>query len=185
MLRQMRAVLICFALLSLTSCAYPIRYDGPYSGRVIDADTREPIEGVVVLGTWSIFHNNLAGGSHTLYDARETVTDKKGEFSIPGMGLRVSSNLEPMSVLIFKSGYSYIGSTSWPAFKLSSYYRETIKWEGHRAILPIKKLSQHDREKQGTPYFPLEVQEKKLSPLMIEEINKESIYLGLPPYPKN
>ena len=177
MLRQMRAVLICFALLSLTSCAYPIRYDGPYSGRVIDADTREPIEGVVVLGTWSIFHNNLAGGSHTFYDARETVTDKKGEFSIPGMGLRVSSNLDPMDVLIFKSGYSYIGSTSWDALKISSYYREMIKWEGDRVILPLKKVTFEERKKMGLPSRPNAPINKMR--MLTDEINKARLTCGL------
>jgi hypothetical protein len=177
--------LTALLILVLSSCTYPIRYDGPYLGRVVDEETREPIEGVVVLGTWSIFHNNVAGGYHTFYDARETVTDKKGEFTMPGMGLRIFSNLDPMSVLIFKSGYSYIGPASWSAFKISSYARERIKWEGDRAILPIKKLSPSERKQQLTPYFPMEIQSKKICSELIREINKEEAFLGHPLYPED
>jgi hypothetical protein len=39
-------------LMFTAGCAYPIRYDGPYEGRVIEAETKQPIEGVVVLGVW-------------------------------------------------------------------------------------------------------------------------------------
>jgi len=171
-------LLTALLALALSGCLYPVRYDGPYLGRVIDEETREPIEGVVVLGTWDIFHNNLAGGNHTFYDARETVTDKKGEFTMEGMGLRVFSNLEPMSVLIFKSGYKYLGSTSWPAFKISTYYRDRIKWEGDRAILPIRKLTMAERKQQGGP--PIEAPESKMQK-MIVELNKDRIDLGLKP----
>jgi hypothetical protein len=178
-------LLTALLALALSGCLYPVRYDGPYLGRVIDEETREPIEGVAVLGTWDIFHNNLAGGNHTFYDARETVTDKKGEFTVEGMGLRMFSNLDPMRVLIFKSGYSYIGPASWPAFKISSYARERIKWEGDRAILPIKKLSPLERERQSAPYFPAELQSKKTCPKLIREINKEETFLGRTPYPED
>ena len=89
-------------------CAYPIRYDGPYQGRVIDAETKQPIEGVVVLGVWYKEEPNVAGSTSTFYDAKETVTDKNGDFKIPGMGLKILSNVGTMNVLIFKAGYEYM-----------------------------------------------------------------------------
>ena len=177
----MQSLLIILLFSLVAGCAQPLRYDGPYLGRVIDADTREPIEGVVVLGTWSVMHPNVAGGYHTFYDARETVTDGMGEFTIPGMGLRVFSRLEPMSVLIFKSGYSYIGSTSWDALKISSYYREMIKWEGDRAIFPIRKLTMAERKKDDSmPIRPLGTVNKMK--LITKELNRERAMLGFEPF---
>jgi hypothetical protein len=120
----------------------------------------------------------VGGGYHTFYDARETVTDKKGEFTMPGMGLRIFSKLEPMDVLIFKAGYSYIGPASWPAFKISSYARERIKWEGDRAILPLKKLTAEERNKQIVPSPPHEARNKDIY-IMIQEINKDRMARGL------
>jgi hypothetical protein len=86
------------------------------------------------------------------------------------------SNLEPMSVLIFKAGYAYIGSVAWNSLTFSDYYRERIKWEGDRAIFPLKKLTMEERKKQGGP--PMETPEKKM-PLMLKEINKDRIEQGL------
>jgi len=56
-----------------------------FSGRVIDADTLEPIEGAVVVAVW---HKNWPGigtGADTKFKmAREVLTDTNGEWSIKG-----------------------------------------------------------------------------------------------------
>ncbi len=98
-------ILSILLLISVTGCipAYTIRYDETFSGKVVDAETGEPVEGAVVLGVWYV--SMIYGSKY--YDARETVTDKNGEFSIHGKGLRIMSNLEPMDILIFKAGYKY------------------------------------------------------------------------------
>src|SRR4030043_303076 len=102
------AVLNILMVLATFTCAYGIRYDGPYSGRVIDADTGAPVEGVVVLGVWNTEQITPGGAVHNFHDARETVTDKNGEFEIPGKGLMLLSNVTPMDVLIFKAGYEHM-----------------------------------------------------------------------------
>ncbi len=82
----MKKLVILFIGISffLPGCAYPFRYDGTYKGKVVDADTGQPIEGVVVLGVWETVTITPAGGTHDYYDAKETVTDKNGEFLISG-----------------------------------------------------------------------------------------------------
>lgn len=181
-----KSVLLVFAMLLLfnTGCSYAVRYDGTYKGKVIDADTGEPIEGAVVLGTWYTVSHTVAGGVHSYYNARETSTDKSGEFSIPGMGLRIMSNLEPMNFLIFKSGYEYIGPAHWESLKVDELLSKKIKWEGNKPIIPLKKLTMEQRRKQGTPSISSEAQESKKTPLFIREINKEEIQFGRPPYPE-
>jgi hypothetical protein len=160
-----------------TGCMYAIRYDGTYRGKVVDADTREPIEGVVVLGTWSELHPNPGGGYHTYYDARETVTDKDGGFSIKGQGLRIMSNLEPMGILIFKAGYSY-EQESWDSLKTGLYSKERIKWEDDKPIFPLKKLTMEDRKRQSVP-DPITGAPKSKIKLMVNEINKDRVTQGL------
>ena len=111
-----KKLLSILILISLTGCFgyYSlVRYDRSYKGKVIDADTGEPIEAAVVLGVWNKEYPTPGGGVSEFYDARETVTDKNGEFSISGMGLRVMSNLEPMDVVIFKAGYEHLGYMQW------------------------------------------------------------------------
>ena len=47
----MKKSLLFLSILIILSqgCSYAVRYDGTYSGKVVDADTGEPIEGAVVL----------------------------------------------------------------------------------------------------------------------------------------
>lgn len=170
-----------FLLILFTSCMYALRYDAAYKGRVIDADTKEPIEGVVVLGVWDVLHPDVAGGFHTFHDAKETVTDKNGEFSISGMGLRVISNLEPMNVLIFKAGYEHIGMGPWDSLKEDILLKKKIKWNGNKAIIPLRKLTMEERGKRliGKESIPDNKQK-----LLIRELNKEKTELGKPTYPE-
>lgn len=149
----MRKILLIFILtslvLSFTSCYgfAVIRKDGPYEGRVIDVDTGEPIEGVVVLGVWYKEIPTPGGTVSEYYDAQETVTDKNGEFKIDGLGLKILSNVAPMDVLIFKAGYTYYGLMTWKEIK------GLYKTEGNKAIIRLKKLKMEERRKQGTPDF--------------------------------
>ena len=184
-------LILIYLVMSVTSCYgfAVVRKDGPYEGRVIDVDTGEPIEGVVVLGVWYKQHPGSGGAVSEYYDAMETVTDKKGEFKINGLGLLIISNVIPMDVLIFKAGYEY-ESGLWSALKK---YAKKIKWEGDKAIIPLKKLTMEERRKQGTPDFYIgERYDKKENithsclpkniKLLPKEVNKELLEQGLKPY---
>jgi hypothetical protein len=57
-----------------TGCVYSVaRYDGPYEGRIVDAVTGNPIQGVVVLGVWYKVLPTVAGGVSSYFDARGTI----------------------------------------------------------------------------------------------------------------
>lgn len=164
--------LSCILFLLLAGCCYPVRYDGPYKGRVIDADTGQPIEGVVVLGVWYKVAVTPAGGVSSYYDAAETVTDKNGNFEIRGLGLMILTNVDVMDVLIFKAGYQYMGSGPWDSFKEDKILRKRIKWDDERAIIPLRKLTVEERKKQGSPDFPSEAPRDRIRKIL-EEINKD------------
>ncbi len=179
-----KSILITFisilGILNLSSC-YAARIDGPYKGKVIDSDTGQPIEGVVVLGAWYKQYPGAAGALSTYYDATETVTDKYGDFEIKGLGLLVLSNVIPMDVLIFKAGYGYIGVGPWESFKLDGgLLPKKIRWEGDKAIIPLRKLTLEERNKQGSPDYPSKAPEEKIM-LMLKEINKDRTERGLKP----
>lgn len=165
-------VTLVFFSIFLSSC-YAARIDGPYKGRIIDADTREPIGGVVVLGTWDREAITPGGATHTYYDAMETMTDRNGDFEIKGLGLLVLSNVIPMNVLIFKAGYEY-DSGPWRGLKsrgrkwhedeksydtvsntkvIKPVFDSKLKvtWEGDKAIIPLRKLTMEERRKQRIP----------------------------------
>jgi hypothetical protein len=160
-------------------CGYLMRYDGPYKGKVVDADTGKPIEGVVVLGEWYKETPTPAGAVSSYYDARETVTDKNGEFEIPGMGLKILSTVAPMNVLIFKAGYEYI-DVPWVSFQIDEILKQKIAWKGKKAIIPLRKLTTEERKKSGTfPSTPPTEAPLDKVRLMLKEINKEAMERGL------
>ena len=174
-------ILIMLLIIATGGCDYLVRYDGPYKGKVVDADTRTPIKGVVVLGVWYKETPTPAGAVSSYYDSKETVTDKNGEFEIPGMGLKIFSTVAPMNVLIFKVGYEYIGLGPWESFKMDPIFRKKIAWEGKKAIIPLRKLTMEERNQKGSPDFSAQIPGEKME-LMLEEINSDRSERGLDPY---
>lgn len=173
-----KLIALIYFLLFLPACAYPLRYDGPYEGRIIDAETGHPLEGVVVLGVWYKEEPTVAGAVSSYYDAKETVTDKNGNFYIPGKGLKILSNVGVMNVLIFKAGYEHKGLWTWEAFKKDSGLN--VKWEGNKAIIPLRKLTMEERKKRliSRP----DITDKKMKFLTLE-LNREYIETeGFSPY---
>ena len=90
-----------------------------FRGRVIDADTKEPIEGAVVVAAWYKARDTIAGESTSLKDVKECLTDKSGkwlirgskgrnDWPIPYLSLFIPYLREP-EFIIFKPGYC-----SWP-----------------------------------------------------------------------
>ena len=112
-LRIFQAVLL---LLLLSGCTVTNKF-GPYMGKVVDAETEMPIEGAVVFMKCGSLSPTLAGSQYHYIDAKEVLTDSKGEFYIE---LRVNT-LRPGHVweypkfIIFKPGYgvfpNYPGSS--------------------------------------------------------------------------
>lgn len=84
-----------------------------YQGWVVDAETKEPLQGAVALIEWieaGTFMSLTTG-----YSA-ETLTDENGYFSIPNYGRSFNlfqSDNPLVRFIIFKSGYEYIGGYGW------------------------------------------------------------------------
>ena len=94
-----------------------------FKGRVIDTDTKEPIEGAVVVAKWLKERATVAGPSSELKDVKEALTDKNGEWVIKGPKGRSGGGITAIftfltgiyytkapEFIIFKPGYC-----SWPA----------------------------------------------------------------------
>lgn len=91
-----------------SGCAIYHHY-GPYYGKVIDAETKQPLEGAAVLAVYYTLSYGPAGSNSHYLDAQETVTDKNGEFKIPSLNsftFRPLQSFEPYTwFTIFKPGY--------------------------------------------------------------------------------
>lgn len=77
----------CFIFLTILLMSFSISYaelysGGPWRGRVIDADTKEPIEGAVVVAVWERRYDCGFNNPTYFQEAREVLTDKEGRFEI-------------------------------------------------------------------------------------------------------
>ena len=169
---SVRLLLMALLLQLFGGCVSLAYFEGDYHGKVIDAETLQPIEGAVVLGVWSKGYPGAGGIAHEYYDARETVTNENGDFTIKGMGPRAITHLEKMNIVIFKVGYEEVGLTSWESLKDAIYYRDRVKWEGNKAIIPLDRLSLEQRRKRFDA-SPTGVPLNKLKKLL-EEIEREN-----------
>ena len=103
----------CF---SFSTSAYSwLLYSKPeFRGRVIDAETKQPIEGAVVVVLYEKWEfGGPGGGSARPFDAKETMTDKNGEFYFPSYTTIIGplSRNDRADFIIFKPGYRAISST--------------------------------------------------------------------------
>ena len=103
--------LILYAILSvaISGCAIYHHY-GEYSGKIVDAETKQPLEGAVVLVKYYTWTWGSPGGQSSHYlDAQEAVADKKGEFKISSLNafaFRPLATFEPEpGFTIFKPRY--------------------------------------------------------------------------------
>ncbi|MGH8589117.1 MAG: hypothetical protein ACREXX_07195 [Gammaproteobacteria bacterium] len=79
--------LLLFTALLLRGCLN-IYSAKPIEAWIIDAETRQPVEGAVVVARWKLVYG-LEGGGRYDWVVLETVTDKNGRFTFPGWGPRV------------------------------------------------------------------------------------------------
>lgn len=141
-----------------------------FKGRVIDAETKEPIEGAVVVAKWLKERATIAGPSSELKDVKETLTDKNGEWVIKGPKGSWGGDItaiftfltgiyytKPPEFIIFKPGYC-----SWPAGFGIDACKGKIKIEGDvmsakGEMVELPKLkNREDRMKSFTlgPIYP-------------------------------
>lgn len=154
---------------------------GPYTGKVVDKEIGEPLDGAVV---FLRFYTNGVYGISTFVDAVETLTDSKGEFHIPPLTIfhfQLWAEWEPASVIIFKPGYG--------AFPM---HKETLLNDEWKMELPVNKPATiklpklKTREERGRNIgnalsFSTAVPYEKYK-LLFKAANQERVFLGGKPY---
>lgn len=158
-----------------------------FKGKVIDADTKEPIEGAVVVAVWKTERTTPAATHVDLKDVKECLTDKNGKWSIsgpkgrddellPGLSLFIPYTKRPQFI-VFKPGYC-----SWPSGFYIDACKDKLKPQGtvricEGATMELPKLTKRDRMTiiQNIPSLGIagEVEEKlPLFKQLVEEEEK-------------
>lgn len=108
----------------------------PVAARVVDADTHQPLTGVVIMANWELHQGSFTGHAPPCaVDVEEAVTDENGNFRIPGWGpITVDSSCEMRdenpSMILFKSGYRVGGVDNNPMDPLKTVTVSRSAWNG-------------------------------------------------------
>jgi hypothetical protein len=158
---------------------------GPYMGKVVDAETGEPIEGAVVFFVFFTAAPNPGGSSTKVAHAVEVLTDIRGEFSIPAQKITLFRFLHGWEkdgfVTIFKPGYgAFPGhSDSGPKYEISYSLPENTYWT---VKLPKLKSFKEKKDNLGNLFIPgseeIPLHKRKL---ILDLHNEERRSLGFGP----
>jgi hypothetical protein len=95
---------------------------GPWKGKIIDIETKQPLDGVVALAVWERVYRTPAGPNSYFFEAREVLTDKEGRFEIPSYRpinlLPIISYIRGPFFTFFKPGYLSLSGMDFGEFFL-------------------------------------------------------------------
>lgn len=128
-------VLVLFLGLALlgTGCA-----TGPIRSQVLDAQTRQPVPGAIVLGVWTkrVGYPGLASGQ--LVGVKEVEVDDQGRFTLE----RPEASFGEESVTVYKFGYvAWNNEEVFPSFER----RQETKVPGQILLETFPKGGDHER----------------------------------------
>ncbi|PJA83522.1 MAG: hypothetical protein CO147_01295 [Nitrospirae bacterium CG_4_9_14_3_um_filter_44_28] len=175
-------LLLLIVLTAFTGCAVVHTY-GPYYGKVINSETKEPLEGVAVLAVYYTEQHGPAGSVKHYADAQETVTDKNGEFKIPAntaTTFRPLQSFEPWAwFAIFKPGYG-----CYPKHKgvKPMFVPNGTLPDDQYVIIELPKLKTKEERVENQRCEPVLIPKDKYR-RFLNIINYERIDLGLEPVP--
>lgn len=131
----------------------PAEYSAkPIEAWIVDADTKQPLEGVVVVANWQISAGEgmQAGSKYIQLKILETITDKTGRFYFPAWGPEPNPSMfgyiefDDPGLTLFKHGYQFDHLVS--IFEKAPR-RGALRysdWDGK--TIPLKKASADPKE---------------------------------------
>jgi len=162
----------------------------PVEGTVLDAQSGQPLAGIVVVASWQARGSNLDVNSGGQLETLEAVTDGHGHYALPGWGPRIKLfgkvSAVRASLLFFKSGYQAAivtaddtqGMGSVPLVKLKSENRSVKLQTAEQETRPrIEKLDLFNVALRPLLADAAACPWEKI-PAMLREVHKERLALS-------
>ena len=137
--RRFTLVVVAAGLVALAVLAWPAGAAGPWRAQIVDAETGQPLEGVVVLARWD---EKTAGWPHPdrrFHDVDEMQSDTDRRIVIPARDLSRNNRFRAIvgpDIAMFKAGYG----------------RWRFRADGPRPLLEEPSVLER-RAKQGWQHF--------------------------------
>jgi hypothetical protein len=192
---QFRGLLMIAAALLTASCGYftgimgyPDDYyllgrsRSPYTGRVIDAETRQPLEGAVVVARWNRDTFGWVANISKHQAAREVRTDRDGRFVIEARTLErwAPRRTKPPEITILAFGYGFF-----PRFQTHprDFTGSALFANGKGTTIQLRRLDPKERRDQISMLDPFGLSPRPFKdiPQFMQLVNQESEAVGLEP----
>ena len=163
-------------LLPLSACGF-VYHAEPIEGWVVDAETNQPLEGVIIVAHWQLRGGVMEDNPIAQIHIDEAVTDRNGRYAFKGWGPKFAllGHLrdESPGLMFFKSGYKYFGTSNMPGSDTSKsdWNKKTVKLERFKGTL--KEYSNDLGFLRGSLGFVEEDCNWKKTPLILIALDKE------------
>jgi hypothetical protein len=154
-----------------------LRGTGPYRGQVLDATTKRPIAGAVVVAVWTYSSSSVGGNLTHFHDAIEVLTDAQGMFVVdaPAIERHAPRRTDFPNFIVFKPGYLH--------FKGWFASPEAMADRANQTLLGVVKLVRPANRKERLDHLPadpaVEDIPREKVPLFIKALAEERKALGL------
>lgn len=202
-IKMLFILLIIFILNSPSVCSAGFYSKPEFRGRIIDAETKQPIEGAVVVALYYKLpmFSGPSGPSPYIFHAKETLTDKKGEFYLPSYSSLTFSRMgTSINFIFYKPGYMAISERGYSSGKdgvsisMEKYFSagkigdvleieegtfeegSYVTWKGILGIVELKRVSP---EKAMSPGYISDNYGPNQLPLYYKAIEEDLINRGI------
>jgi hypothetical protein len=166
--------LLCFGSASVT-------WAETYHGQVVDAETGEPLKGAVIAVIWYKKPILAMGGINYFHNARETLTDSEGRFSLDaseGINWNPFTFVQEPRIIIYHPGYGPLAPTIPREFRDVYGIEDALK-KGALIKLPKLKTKEEELRFADTPSLGGVRAPYEEVPNLIRAINLQRKMLGL------
>jgi len=182
------AIVLFILLANIFGDGWIVYIDGPYRGKVVDAETGAPLEGVVIAGVWDVEVAAIADSTTTYCDVQEAVTDKYGRFSmIPGWCISPwpLAHLVRPDFTIFKPGYFGHRAATFPQDTNGNVMNET----NNLGEIRLKRAETDAQRRRAIDSFDIPSVPLRLVPRKVRKtvdmMNQERAHFGMEPLYSN
>jgi hypothetical protein len=153
---------------------------GPWKGQVVDAETGQPIEGVVVVAVWDTISPAFIHHKREFHDVDEVVTNAEGRFVIPARGLLTANpfvHLDGPQISMFRAGYGGRRIHEPKEGLSDDEWRKRMEKSG--LVWELPPLKTRKERLNGLPARP-SIPDTRM-PRFMEAFDRERVFLGLQP----
>lgn len=123
----------------------PVYYARSIEGRVVDAETGQPLKSVIITANWQLergtFGGNVPAGQ---IEVKETVTDTDGRFRFPAWGPQITFRgglvYDDPQLLVFKPGYRFRELRNTLVSDYNTSWIRNSDWDGK--TIELKKFEE-------------------------------------------